>query len=154
MAGITVRFNQETQTNQGSSLIWRLLLAAIFSVVAVGASAAGWGVLAYFTGKVYFIIAILIGMVVTFAITYPFERVSLPLAAILFFPAAFLTIFAVLVGDAIFYLLTGMFKYNLVVMDAIRAVTSQPLDFLQESLGSIVLAAIGTVLGFVNAIRR
>ena len=154
MSGITVSFNPEPKTDQGASLIWRLLLAAIFSVVAVGASAVGWGVLAYFTGKVYFIIAILIGMIITFAITYPFERVSLPLAAILFFPAAFLTIFTVVVGDAIFYLLTGMFEYNLEVMDAILAITSQPLDFLQESLGSVVLAAIGTILGFVNAIRR
>lgn len=154
MSGVTVAFNQESQPTQSRSLIWRLLLAVIFSAVAVAVTAVGWGVLAYLTGKVYFIVAILIGMIITFAITYPFDRISLPLAAILFFPAAFLTILTVLFGDAIFYMLTAIFEYNLEVTEAVVAITSQPLDFLQESLGSIVLAAIGTVLGFANGIRR
>ena len=45
-----------------------------------------WGVLAYLTSSIYVIIAIVIGVAVTFAITIPFKRVPLLLALVMVLP--------------------------------------------------------------------
>ncbi|MBP7999900.1 MAG: hypothetical protein KA314_05175 [Chloroflexi bacterium] len=152
---------QVVQTPQASSLVSflvRLPVAFILSGVVVVLSGLIWGAIAYFTESIYVMIAILIGIGVTFALTFPFKRVPFLLGLILLLPAMGLTIMAVLWGDFIFYTLVTMNEFNMEVLDAAARVARYFIGIAitdeGESLASIAFAVIGAILGFVNAIRR
>lgn len=152
---------QVTQTPQESSLlsfIVRLPLAFILSGIVVVLSGLLWGALAYFTNSIYFMVAIVIGLAVTFAVTFPFKRVPFLLALVLFLPALVLTIIAVLWGDFVFYTLSLMKDTGMDLMDALERVTRLFIRYAitedGESISSIVFALIGAVLGFISALRK
>lgn len=152
---------QVSQTPQESSLfsfIVRLPLAFILSGIVVVLSGLLWGVLAYFTNSIYFMVAIVIGLAVTFAVTFPFKRVPFLLALVLFLPALVLTIIAVLWGDFVFYTLSLMKDTGMDLMDALERVTRLFIRYAitedGESISSIVFALIGAVLGFISALRK
>lgn len=152
---------QVSQTPQESSLlsfIVRLPLAFILSGVVVVLSGLLWGALAYFTNSIYFMVAIVIGLAVTFAVTFPFKRVPFLLALVLFLPALVLTVIAVLWGDFIFYTLSLMNDTGMDLMDALERVTRLFIRYAitedGESISSIVFALIGSVLGFISALRK
>ncbi len=152
---------QISQTPSGSSLMYfalRLPLAFILSGIVVVVSGVLWGGLAYLTNSVYFIVAILIGLAVTFAVTFPFKRVPFLLAILLFLPALVLTVIAVLWGDYVFYTLSLMKDTGMDLIDALERVARFFIRYAiteeGDSIGSIILAMIGTVLGFVSALRK
>lgn len=125
------------------------------SIGAVLVSALGWGLLAYFTNSIYVFAAIVIGFIVAFAVTFPFKRVSLPLAFLLFFPTAALTVLSVLLGDFLYYVLSAMKQFDWSMADAIAQVTRNFVDIArQDSIASILFAAFGTLVGFFNAVRN
>jgi len=152
---------QVSQTPSESSLLsfmFRLPVAFILGGIIVLVSGLLWGAIAYVTESIYFMVAIVIGIGVTYALTFPFKRVPFLLALLLVLPAIALTILAVLWGDYVFYTLSAM---NARGLDLLRAMEWVAGYFIQaaitedgESLGSIVFAVIGAVLGFIGAVRR
>ncbi len=152
---------QVSQTPSESSLLsflFRLPVAFILGGIIVVVSGLLWGVLAYLTESIYFMVAIVIGIGVTYALTFPFKRVPFLLALLLLLPAIALTIVAVLWGDYVFYTLLAM---NARGLDPLRAMEWVASYFIQaaitedgESLSSLVFAVIGAVLGFFSAVRR
>ncbi len=152
---------QVTSTPERSSLlsfILRIPLAFILSGIVVVLSGLIWGVLAYLTSSIYVIIAIVIGVAVTFAITIPFKRVPLLLALVMVLPAIALTVVAVLWGDFVFYVLSVMNERGMDLLKAVRWVApyfiSVAITEDGESISSIIFGLIGAVLGFFNAMRR
>lgn len=158
MSGYKISFENEAETEAthqavaGFSL-GRLILGLLMAVAAVVASAIAWGLLAYATNSVYFIAALAVGAAVSFTITYPFPRTSTLLAILLFVPAVLLTVTAVLLGDYLYYVLNFMAEGA----DFAEAAAVVAVYFLElaaeDSLISIVMAVVGTIIGFVNAIR-
>lgn len=152
---------QVTSTPEQSSFlsfIVRIPVAFVLSGIVVVLSGLVWGVLAYLTSSIYVMVAILIGIAVSFAITIPFKRVPLLLALVLIFPAIVLTIIAVLWGDYVFYVLTVMNERGMDVLKAMMWVADYfiPVAITEEgeSISSIIFGLIGAVLGFFNAFRR
>lgn len=150
-----------TQTPSGSSLTYfalRLPLAFILSGIVVVLSGLLWGALAYLTESIYFMIAIVIGIAVTFAVTFPFKRVPLLLALLLFLPSLVLTVIAVLWGEYLFYTFSLMNETGMGLMDALERVARFFIRFAitedGESISSIVFALIGAVLGFISSARK
>src|SRR5687768_17322563 len=109
MSSIEIPFAQPEKQSAGQggvvSFLIRLVAAGFLSGGAVVAGALGWGLLAYLTDSVFVLAAIVIGFIVAFAITFPFKRISIPLAFLLFFPTAALTVLTVILGDYIYYTL-------------------------------------------------
>lgn len=152
---------QVTSTPEQSSLLAFLLripLAFILSGIVVVLSGLIWGVLAYLTSSIYVIIAIVIGVAVTFAITIPFKRVPLLLALVMVLPAIALTVVAVLWGDFVYYVLSVMNERGMDLLKAVQWVApyfiSVAITEDGESISSIIFGLIGAVLGFFNAMRR
>lgn len=159
MSGVEISFAQPENrpASQGGlvSFLMRLVASGFLSIGAVLVSALGWGLLAYFTNSIYVFAAIVIGFIVAFAVTFPFKRVSLPLAFLLFFPTAALTVLSVLLGDFLYYVLSAMKQFDWSMADAIAQVTRNFVDIArQDSIASILFAAFGTLVGFFNAVRN
>jgi hypothetical protein len=137
------------------SFLLRLVASGFLSVGAVLVSALGWGFLAYFTDSIYVFVAIVIGFIVAFAITFPFKRVSIPLAFLLFFPTAALTILSVLLGDYLYYVLSAMKQMDWSLTESAVTVAANYMDIVgKDSIASILFAAFGTLVGFFNAVRN
>lgn len=152
---------QVTATPEKSSFLSFLLripVAFVLSGIVVILSGLVWGVLAYLTSSIYVMVAILIGIAVSFAITVPFKRVPLLLGLVLIFPAIALTVIAVLWGDYVFYVLTVMNERGMDLLKAMVWVAEYfiPVAITEdgESISSIIFGLIGSVLGFFNLLRR
>jgi hypothetical protein len=160
MSGVEISFAQPESrpAAQGSGIfafLLRLVASGFLSVGAVLVSAVGWGLLAYFTNSIYVFAAIVIGFIVAFAVTFPFKRVPLLLAFLLFFPTAALTILSVLLGDFLYYVLVGMKEFDWSMADAAAQVARNFMDIAgRDSLASLLFAAFGTLVGFFNAVRN
>ncbi len=134
--------------------IGRLFLGLLMAIAAVALSAGGWGLLAYWTNSIYVMAAIVVGFVVSFAVTYPFPRIGILLGIVLFIPTAILTVAAVLLGDYLYYVLNFMAE-GATLNEAIATVATYFVELAAEdSLASVIFAVIGTVVGFFNAISR
>ena len=154
MSEYKISFENEGQMPvEAGFSIGRLILGLFLAVAAVALSALGWGVLAYLTDAVYFMAAIVVGAAVSYALTYPFKRVSFLGAVVLFVPAILLTVTAVLLGDYLYYVLNVMAE-GYALTESIYFVAEYFLELaLEDSIASVVLAAVGTVVGFANAVR-
>lgn len=159
MSSIEIPFAQPEKQAAGRGgvgyFLMRLVAAAFLSGAAVVVGALGWGVLAYLTNSVFVLAAIVIGFMVAFAVTFPFQRISIPLAFLLFFPTAVLTALTVILGDYVYYTLSAMREFDWGLADAAVQVARNFIDLTgRDTVVSLLLAAFGTLVGFFNAVRR
>ena len=148
-------FAEPIAPNAGGGFIGRFLTSLLIIPLTVVISAAAWGALAYYTNSVYMVAAIVIGFAVSFAVTYPFERIGFFLALLLFFPVVLLSAVTVLLGDYIFYVLVIIAEEGVTASEAIYGVAEIFIEVArQDSAGSLVFGIIGAVIGFYNAVRN
>ena len=148
-------FAEPIAPNAGGGFIGRFLTSLLIIPLTVVISAAAWGALAYYTNSVYMVAAIVIGFAVSFAVTYPFERIGFLLALLLFFPIVMLSAITVLLGDYIFYVLVIIAEEGVTASEAIYGVAEIFIEVArQDSAGSLVFGIIGAVIGFYNAVRN
>lgn len=145
---------ESNASSGGRRFIGRALASLILIPLTMLISAAAWGALAFYTNTVYMVAAIVIGFAVSFAVTYPFERIPFWLAILLFLPAIFLSAVTVLLGDYIFYVLVIMADEGATASEAIYGVAEIFVELArQESVGSLIFGVIGALIGFYNAVR-
>ncbi|MDA0243993.1 MAG: hypothetical protein OT477_11300 [Chloroflexi bacterium] len=148
-------FAEPIAPNAGGGFIGRFIASLFIIPLTMVISAAAWGALAYYTNSVYMVAAIVIGFAVSFAVTYPFERIGFFLALLLFFPVVLLSAVTVLLGDYIFYVLVIIAEEGVTASEAIYGVAEIFVEVArQDSAGSLVFGIIGAVIGFYNAVRN
>ena len=148
-------FAEPTAPSAGGSFVGRFLASLLIIPLTMLLSAAAWGALAFYTNSVYMVAAIVIGFAVSFAVTYPFERIGFLLALLLFFPIVMLSAITVLLGDYIFYVLVIIAEEGVTASEAIYGVAEIFIEVArQDSAGSLVFGIIGAVIGFYNAVRN
>ena len=120
MSEMKVSFTQPgEQPTPERPFIVRLLLGLTFGVGAIIVGALGWGLLAFFTGRVFFLVPLAVGAVVTVAMLYPFKRASLPLKIALLVPCLALTLTSALLGDYLFIALAASKELKLGILDVV-----------------------------------
>jgi hypothetical protein len=145
-----------SEADEPGALVISLMMAGVLGLAAAIACAVLWGVIAYFTGRIFLIGAILIGMAVTFATTVNFRRVTLPIGVMVFLLSLALTFFSVIVGDLLFYVLSAGRELELGFADAFRLVMANAIEIITdpEEIMSYFFAGLGALLGFYNVMRR
>ena len=148
-------FAEPIAPSAGRGFIGRFIASLFIIPLTMVISAAAWGALAFYTNTVYMVAAIVIGFAVSFAVTYPFERIGFFLALLLFFPVVLLSAATVLLGDYIFYVLVIIAEEGATASEAIYGVAEIFVEVArQDSAGSLVFGIIGAVIGFYNAVRN
>ncbi|MBP7688091.1 MAG: hypothetical protein KA765_09290 [Thermoflexales bacterium] len=125
-------------------------------VVAMIIGAVLWGGIAYFTDTVYFIIPLGVGFAVASALLLPFKQKSFFLAVVMFVPSAVLTIASALLGDYIYYTLVYAREATMAIPASAALIAQNFVAIATESpdtAQSIGLAAVGALLGLINAAR-
>ncbi len=143
----------ETSTRAWSALPLGLGLGVLAMLI----GAVVWGVIAYFTDTVYFIIPLGVGFVVASALLLPFKKKSIGLVIVLFVPSALLTIASALLGDYIYYTLVYAREATVAVPESASFIAQNFVEIARESpdtVKSIGLAAVGALLGLINAARQ
>lgn len=143
----------DTSTRSWSALPLGLGLGVLAMLV----GAVLWGVIAYFTDTVYFIIPLGVGFVVASALFLPFKQKSIGLAIVLFVPSAILTIASALLGDYLYYTLVYAREATVALPESASLIAQNFVEIATESpdtVKSIGLAALGALLGLINAARR
>ncbi len=144
------------QSNTTGRSLAALPLGLGLGVVAMLIGAVLWGVIAYFTDTVYFIIPLGVGFVVASALLLPFKKKSFILAVVMFVPSAVLTIASALLGDYIYYTLVYAREATLAIPDSAALIAQNFVAIATDSpdtAKSIGLAAVGALLGLINAAR-
>lgn len=138
-----------------TSCVGNLIKTVVFSIAAVIVCALAWGIVAYFTNKIFFWGAILIGVVVSLAAMSGFPRVNFGVAALMLIPSVALTLVAILLGDFIFYTLSAMRELQMGLLPAIQGIAEVfvELESGKEGVASMVFGGIGALVGFYNAAR-
>ena len=130
-------------------------LALGLVVVVIGAVI--WGVIAHFTDTVYFIIPLAVGFAVASALLLPFKRKPILLAALLFVLCAVLTVISALLGDYVYYTLGYAKEATIPLTESAATIAKHFVEIATDSpdtIKSVGLAAIGALLGFINAMRH
>ncbi len=144
---------ESTATNRS----WAALpLGLGLGVVAMLIGAVLWGVIAYFTDTVYFIIPLGVGFAVASALLLPFKKKLFILAVVMFVPSAVLTIASALLGDYIYYTLVYAREATMAIPDSAALIAQNFVAIATDSpdtAQSIGLAAVGALLGLINATR-
>jgi len=154
MSEITASSTLQSETTSRS---WSALpLGLGLGVLAMLIGAVLWGVIAYFTDTVYFIIPLGIGFTVASALLLPFKKKSIGLVVILFVPSALLTIASALLGDYLYYTLVYAREAAVALPESASFIARNFVEIATESpdtAKSIGLAAVGALLGLINAVR-
>jgi hypothetical protein len=147
-------FPEQAAPSAGGGFIGRFIASLFIIPLTIVISAAAWGALAFYTNSVYMMAAIVIGFAVSFAVTYPFERIGFLMAILLLVPTVLLSAATVLLGDYIFYVLVIIADEGATASEAIYGVAEIFVELArEESAGSLVFGVIGALIGFYNALR-
>lgn len=144
-----------SETLVGGLAVAQLGLSAVLGVVVAVVCGLGWGLLAYFSERIFLQIAILIGLAITWAVFKPFGKLGLLPSIILFIPCIVLTLFSVLFGDFVFYTLIVMREENAPLLDAALLVAQNFIEIeSEEGVSSLLFAAGGIALTGFGRARR
>ena len=144
------------QSNSGRSVLAALPLGLALGIGAMVIGAALWGVIAYFTDTVYFIIPVGVGFAVASALLLPFKRANFGLALVMLVPCVALTVISALLGDYIYYTLVYAREASVAIPESASLVAKNFVAIATDSpdtVKSVGLAAIGALLGLFNAVR-
>ena len=159
MSEINVTFGDSNPAPESppseSSFIVRLITGLFITAIVMVLSALAWGGIAYATQQVFVLAAIVIGFAVSFGLSYPFSRVSIPLMILLVVPTLILTILTVLAGNMVYYTLLIADAQQLSYSEALTAaiVDYELLLNSSNTIQSVVIACIGALLGVFNLAR-
>lgn len=144
-----------SDTVVGGLAVAKLGLSAVLGVVVAILCGVGWGLLAYFSERIFLQVAILIGLAITWAVFWPFGKLGLMPSIILFIPCILLTLFSVLFGDFVFYTLVVMREENAPFLDAALFVAANFIEIeREEGISSLLFAAGGIALTGFGRMRR
>lgn len=155
MSEIKVVFGEEPSVPPPTErpFVIRLVVGLVLLAVVMVASAIGWGYLAYLTDSIYLVVAILIGIGVAGAVSYPFKRVSWGLALLLALPVAALTAVTVLAGDAFYVALVARSQLELNLSNGLQYALQNSADWIGDSVSSVVFGLIGAGLGILGLVK-
>ncbi len=118
-----------------------------------------WGLLAYFTERIFVYVALLIGMGISYAMISPLRKpVSKALLFSLVIPAILFTLLSLELGNLLSFILTFQRDFDIPLSDSI----SLAFEFFfskewlasQDNILTIVFGVLGAGLGFYNALKR
>jgi hypothetical protein len=150
---MVVQFQEESD-----SLALDLLKSIAIGLVAVVLGSLIWAAIAYYLDRVSLWVAWLIGASVAYALFLPFKRINIGVILFLLPITLLVTLACVVVGDAVaivFTVLADPTNELTLLQTALAAVISIP-DWLfeREILVTLVLGAIGSLMGFLAVARR
>jgi hypothetical protein len=155
MSDVSMLSTQKSHTT--GSLMASLVAGPALGLVVVLIGAVVWGVIAYFTDTVYFIIPLAVGFAVASALLLPFKHKPILLAALLFVLCVVLTMMSALLGDYVYYTLVYARDAATSLPESATMIAQHFVEIATDSpdtVKSVGLAAIGALLGFINAMRR
>lgn len=156
MSEINVTFGDSNSAPESppseSNFIVRLIMGLFITAVVMVVSALAWGGIAYATQQVFVLAAVVIGFAISFGLSYPFSRVSIPLMILLVVPTLAFTVLTVLAGDMVYYTLIIADSQGLAYGEALTAAIEDYEQLLNSSdtVQSVVIACIGALLGVFN----
>lgn len=145
-----------TQADSGRPALAGLPLGLVLGIGATLLGAVLWGVIAYFTDTVYFIIPLGVGFAVASALLLPFKKTNIGLALLMLVPCVVLTVISALLGDYIYYTLVYAREASVAIPESASLVAKNFVAIATDSpdtVKSVGLAAIGALLGLFNAAR-
>jgi hypothetical protein len=154
MSNISTLSVQESRST--GSPVASMVAGLGLGLVAVIIGAVVWGVIAHFTDTVYFIIPLGVGFVVASALLLPFKRKPILLAIPLFVLCVVLTVMSALLGDYVYYTLGYAKEASVSLPESAATIAKHFVEIATDSpdtVKSVGLAAIGALLGFINAMR-
>ncbi|MFD3165043.1 hypothetical protein [Herpetosiphon sp. NSE202] len=148
-------YQMPTNDQAGGSKAKALLIG--LGALVLGAIA--WGLLAYFTERIFFYVAILIGMGISYAMISPFRKpVSKAILLSLVVPAILFSLISLELGNLLSFILAFKRDFDIPLSESI----SLAFDFLfsklwletKENILTIVFGVLGAGLGFYNTLKR
>jgi hypothetical protein len=114
-----------------------------------------WGGIAYLTNSVYLTIALVIGFAIYYTLSKPLAAVPLPHALRLLPIALLLAALAIVVGDALYYILLITAEGTATFGRAILLVLPTVAEIAwQDSFTPVLLAMLGSGIAFISALNR
>lgn len=156
MSEINVTFGDSNSAPESpsseSSFIVRLIIGLFITAVVMVVSALAWGGIAYAVERVYVYAAVIIGFAISFGLSYPFSRVSIPVIILLVVPTLALTVLTILAGNLVQYTLLYADARQITYIQSAGAVFQDYEMVLDNptTIPSIVIASIGALLGIFN----
>jgi hypothetical protein len=128
-------------------------LGVVILVVIVGGVV--WALVGYFFKIISIGIAWVIGLAVAFAYAAPFKPINLAKVAALFIPSIVSALMSILLGEFILTTLLIVRDFNYPLLDATLLVVLNAGEIFTatETVASLVLGAIGSILGYANLLR-
>lgn len=149
--------NYQMPTNQqaGGSKARALLIG----LGAVFLGAIVWGLLAYFTERIFVYVAVLIGMGISYAMISPFRK---PVAKAVLFslvvPAILFTLLSLELGNTIATIILFQREFDVPLGDAIslgfEVIFSKEWLTSSDHILTVVFGVLGAGLGFYNTLKR
>jgi hypothetical protein len=133
----------------------RFFFSLAWGTFAIAAGAAVWGLAAYFSNSIYWIIAVFLGLAVSAAILLPLAPMR-KAVALLFLPVAVGgTLLSILLGETLFTILALMRDYQASFPDALSAAVEgiREIVAMEDTLLSLGVGLVGSVIGFFGAWR-
>ncbi len=132
-----------------------LALALVYSFLAALACGVVWGLVCYWTNTNYFYIAVAIGFIVSLVATLQFSKMNIGIALLLLIPCLVFTLISVALGDFLYYTLFAAKDMQIPFAQAAGMVAGSfvEIETSSEGAGSLVMGAIGAIIGFYRAVR-
>ncbi|KPL81154.1 hypothetical protein [Herpetosiphon geysericola] len=145
--------NQQAGGNKAKALLIGLAAVVLGAIV--------WGLLAYFTERIFFYVAILIGMGISYAMISPFRKpVSKPILFSLVVPAILFTLLSLEIGSLITLVifvqreLEGSIPLGQAISFGFEALFSSEWLASSDHILTVVFGVLGAGLGFYNTLKR
>jgi hypothetical protein len=153
---MNISFEEEQTQPEPQPLSLRFLFALALGTLTLAVGAVVWGLVAYFSNSVFFIIAVFIGMAAAAATLLPLRPIRKS-TALVFLPVAILgTLASIMLGESIYVVLFLMRDTQATLAEALTAVADGLGEILSssDSVTSGIFGLIGSVVGFFSIWRQ
>jgi hypothetical protein len=145
-----ISFAKEPSKQQDQTLLLRLFYSLALGTFAIAVGAVLWGLIGYFSGRVFFIIAVLLGIANGAFILQPLHPVRRNLAPVFLVTAALATLLSLFLGELLYISLGLMRDYQATFHDALTAAVYSLGEIVSSSdtILSGVFGLLGSAIGF------
>jgi hypothetical protein len=145
-----ISFEKEPPKPQAPSLLLRLFYSLALGSFAVVVCAILWGLIGYLSGRIYFIIAVFLGLAIGALILRPLRPVRRNLAPVCLLIVILATLLSLFLGELLFITLGLMRNYQATFPDALMATVSSLGKIVSSSdtILSGVFGLLGSAIGF------
>jgi hypothetical protein len=151
-----ISFEKGPSEVQTQPIFLRLFYSLALGSFAVAVCAILWGLIGFFSGRIYFIIALLLGLAIGALILRPLRPVRKNLALVYLLSVVVATLLGLFLGELLYITLSLMRDYQATFPDALTTTVSSLGEIVSSSdtILSGFFGLLGSAIGFQSVWKK